>query len=191
MTRVMTLLRSAAAAIGAGAAAMSGLAFLALFVVNTAQIARRTFFGGGWIWVTDFSQLVFLWMVMLGTVAAYQARAHIVVDFLVARLSGLTEMSLAVLVRVIELALFAYLLVGGMEVARNRGGIAYIQLGIPTSWGFYALPAAAALLIVIAISLPLRFERQEAMDDIVAPGDVDAADGHTGIDDGPTHPRDR
>jgi TRAP-type transport system small permease protein len=202
VNQVMTLLRSVAAAIGAAAGAVAGLAFLALFVVNMAQIIRRTFFEGGWIWVTDFSQLVFLWMVMLGTVAAYHARAHIVVDFLVAKLSGVSELAVATLVRGIELALFGYLLVGGLDVARNRGGIAYIQLGVPTSWGFYALPVAAALLIVIALSLPLRFEREQALDDIVVPGDAgvhglgddrgsDVDPGHD--DPGPTgpDPRDR
>lgn len=158
--------RTGARRLSALCAVVSGICFLAIFLVNLLQIGLRTFAGGGFIWVTDLSQLLFIWMVMLGTVTAYHAREHIVVDFLVAKLSGVRELVLAGATRVIEIALFALLIQAGAEVARVRGGISYIQLGVPTSWGYAAIPVAGGLLLLTALILPLRFERMLYEDDI-------------------------
>lgn len=145
---------------------LSGLCFLAIFGINIVQIGMRTLAGGGFIWVTDLSQLLLLWMVMLGTVAAYHAREHIVVDFLVVRLTGVSEKLIASLTRAVEIGLFVFLLQTGVQVTQVRAGIDYIQLGIPTSWGFAAIPVAAVALLLVAVVLPLRFERQQAQDEI-------------------------
>ncbi|MBA2318997.1 MAG: TRAP transporter small permease [Euzebyales bacterium] len=166
MATALGVARTGATHVSAACAALSGLCFLAIFLVNVTQIGLRSLAGGGWIWVTDLSQLLFIWMVMLGTVAAYHAHEHIVVDFLVARLTGLRETVAAGLTRVVEIGLFAILLQTGLDVARVRGGISYIQLGVPTSWGFYAIPVAAALLLLLAFLLPLRFERPVMQDEI-------------------------
>ncbi|QBI18421.1 TRAP transporter small permease subunit [Egibacter rhizosphaerae] len=150
-------------------AGLAGLCFFAIFLINAVQIAMRTFFGGGFLWVTDLSQLLFVWMVMLGVVVAYHQRGHIVVDFVVARFQGRSELALATAVRAIELVLFASLVYAGIQVTLVRTGIAYIQLGLPTSWAFAAVPTAGTLLLLAALVLPLRFEREAARDDVEPP----------------------
>lgn len=175
MKPALALARTSAGAVATVAGTLSGVAFLILFAVNLAQIALRTFGEGGWIWVTDLSQLLFVWMVMLGTVAAYHARDHIVVDFLIAGFTGVREVVIATAIRVIEIALFVLLFLGGFDVAVNRAGFSYVQLGIPTSWGYAAIPIAAVLLVLIALALPLRFPRQEADDEIADAATPDGA----------------
>lgn len=166
MSTLLSATRMVVLHVSRASAMLSGLCFLAIFLVNVVQIGLRTLAAGGLIWVTDLSQLLFIWMIMLGTVAAYHAREHIVVDFLVARLTGQSATIIAAVTRAVEIGLFAFLLHTGLQVTRIRAGIDYIQLGIPTSWGFAAIPAAAVVLLLTSLVLPLRFERQLTQDDI-------------------------
>ena len=136
---------------------VAAVAFLAIFVVNIAQIVLRGL-GGGWVWVGDLSQLLFIWTVMLGATAAFCLREHIVASFLIDRLSGRPRLAAALVIRIIEVAFFAILLVAGLNVAQVRGNIDYVQLGVPTAWAFYAIPVAAGLMLVAGLTLDLRHE---------------------------------
>jgi TRAP-type C4-dicarboxylate transport system permease small subunit len=142
-------------AIGTASAWGAGLAFFAIFCVNLAQIATRAL-GGGLVWVPDLSQLLFLWTVMLGTVAAYCRGEHVVTGLMDGRLRGKAEVAFLAAVRAIEFAFFAILVVAGAHVTGVRGSISYVQLGGPTSWAYAAIPVAALLMAIVAVILPLR-----------------------------------
>lgn len=149
--------RFAAVATGLGRATAwaGGLAFFTIFVVNLAQMVARQI-GHGWLWVTDLSQLLLLWTVMLGSVAAYCFAEHITTGWLDSKLTGRPLRVLLVLLRVAEIGFFAIVVGAGLSVAQARDHIPYVQLGVPTSWAYAAIPVAGVLLLVAAVTMPLR-----------------------------------
>ncbi len=147
--------RRVPALVGQVSAWTAGITFLAIFVVNIGQIGLRAV-GGGWVWVTDASQLLLLWTVMLGTVGAYCYGEHIVTGFLEDRLHGTSLRILLLCIRAIELAFFLTLVIAGWAVTTSRSGIPYVQLGVSTGWAYAAIPTAGLLLLVAALFLPLR-----------------------------------
>src|SRR5689334_21640505 len=96
-----------------------------------------------------------LWMVVLGTVAAYCFNEHIVTGFLDGKLQGAALKVLLIVLRILEALFFVVLIVAGYAVASVRGGIPYVQLGISTGWTYAAIPVAGLLLLVAAVARPL------------------------------------
>lgn len=139
----------------AGAAWVSAAAFATIFVLNLAHITGRQF-NGGMVWVSDLSELLFAWMIMLGAAAAYGKNDHIVAGFLVERFPLTVQRAVAFGVRAIELLIGFVLLVAGFHVAATRMDVPYVQLGVPTGWTFLALPALGAFLLVLGLTrMPL------------------------------------
>lgn len=139
---------------------VAAVTFLVIFVVNVAQIVLRSL-GSGWVWVGDLSQLLFIWTIMMGATAAFCLREHIVASFLIERLSGRLKLAAALFIRAIEVAFFGILLIAGASVADVRGRIDYIQLHVSTAWAFYAIPVAAGLMLLAALTLDLRSEDEQ------------------------------
>ncbi|MGH3516874.1 MAG: TRAP transporter small permease [Haloechinothrix sp.] len=133
---------------------VSGVCLGTIFAINIAQIVYRLV-GPGWIWVSDLSRLLFTWTVMAGATAAYARKEHIVTDFLAARLAGASRLVVALLVRGVELCFMATLCVAGIAVATSRADIAYVQLGVSTSWAFWAIPVCAAAMVLASLFLPI------------------------------------
>lgn len=153
--RWTTRFAAVSSGIGAATAWIAGLAFAAIFVLNLAQMVLRQF-GHGWLWVTDLSQLLLLWTVMLGAVAAFCRYEHIVTGWLDGKLTGGALRVLLIVLRVVEIGFFAILVASGAAVTQARDSIPYVQLGVPTSWSYAAIPVAAALLVAAALTLPLH-----------------------------------
>lgn len=149
--------------IGWASSWVAGSAFAAIFIVNIAQILARSV-GGGWVWVNDLSQLLFIWTVMLGATAAYCLREHIVASFFLDRLTGRMAVAVGLVIRVLEVVFFAILVIAGARVAAIRGDIEYIQLQVPTAWAYWSIPAGAALMLVAALSLRLGSPPQVPVD---------------------------
>ena len=149
----------------------AGLLFGALLVINVVQVGVRAI-SEGLIWVTDLSQLMLLWMVMLGTVSAYCSNEHILTGFLDSRLRGRALDVLLVVLRLLEMVFFSILLVAGYSVASVRTEIPYVQLGISTAWTYAAIPSAALLLLLAAAALPLRIPEEPVLADTQLPETV-------------------
>src|SRR5690606_16885465 len=140
--------------------------FIALLVVNLVQVVLRAA-GGGFVWVTDLSQLMLLWLVMIGTVAAYCAGEHIVTGYLDRKLAGRAQGVLLLGLRLLEALFFFVLIVAGWSATPARAAIPYVQLGISPGWTYAALPVAGVLLLAAALTRPLSPPKPEVpLDDL-------------------------
>jgi TRAP-type C4-dicarboxylate transport system permease small subunit len=145
---------------------VSAALFIGLLVLNLVQVGLRAA-GGGFVWVTDLSQVMLLWMVMTGVVAAYCAGEHIVTGYLDTKLSGRPQAVLLLGLRVLEVLFFLVLVVAGYTVTTVRAAIPYVQLGISTGWTYAAIPVAGLLLLAAAVSRPLSLPSPEVpLDDL-------------------------
>ncbi|WP_109474545.1 TRAP transporter small permease [Ornithinimicrobium cavernae] len=138
-----------------GIAWIAGMGLFAIFAVNVAQIFQRAF-GGGWIWVSDFSRLMFVWVALLGGAAAYGLYDHITVTFVVERAPARLRTACAMVVRLTEIALCVILLIAGTAILSTRMGIDYVQLGVPTGIAYLAVPVFAGLVLLFALTGRLR-----------------------------------
>jgi TRAP-type C4-dicarboxylate transport system permease small subunit len=169
--RILTLAEPGASSrlsrpIGQATQWISAALFIALLVVNLVQVSLRAA-GGGFVWVTDLSQVMLLWMVMTGVVAAYCLGEHIVTGYLDTKLSGRPQVVLLLGLRVLEVLFFLVLVIAGYTVTTVRAAIPYVQLGISTGWTYAAIPVAGLLLLAAAVSRPLSLPSPEVpLDDL-------------------------
>lgn len=136
-------------------AVLAGVLLVALFVVNIAQVFARPILGG-WIWVSDLSRLLIVWMIMLGAAGASGLREHLLVDFVVDRVPPTLKLLSAYFVRFCELAIGLILLVSGIVVTMSRMNIQYIQLGIPTGYAFLAIPVLGFFMVAFGLLMSIR-----------------------------------
>jgi TRAP-type C4-dicarboxylate transport system permease small subunit len=161
MTAALRVARGTRDVVVTAASWVAGTFFGIIFAINIAQIVGRQF-DGGWIWVSDLSRLLFAWTVMLGAAAAYGKREHIVASFLVERVPERLQWVPALAVRIIEILVGLILVLAGIQVAQNRGQIDYIQLeGVSTGWAYASVPVLGALILLFALTLPLKPETTE------------------------------
>ena len=161
MTAALRVARSTRDAAVTAASWVAGTFFGIIFAINVAQIVLRQF-DAGLIWVTDLSRLLFIWTVMLGAAAAYGKREHIVASFIVEKVPERLQWIPALAVRVIEVLVALVLLFAGISVAQNRAQIEYIQLeGVSTGWAYLSVPVLGAVMLLCALTLPLKPETTE------------------------------
>jgi TRAP-type C4-dicarboxylate transport system permease small subunit len=161
MTAALRVLRSARDVAVAASAWVAGIFFGIIFAINVAQIVLRQF-DAGWIWAIDLSRLLFIWMVMLGAAAAYGLREHVVASFIVEKVPDRLQWIPALGVRVLEVLVALILLFAGISVAQNRAQIDYVQLeGVSTGWAYLSVPVLGAVMLLCALTLPLKPETTE------------------------------
>ena len=161
MTAALRVLRSARDIAVMASAWVAGIFFGIIFAINVAQIALRQF-DAGWIWAIDLSRLLFIWMVMLGAAAAYGLREHVVASFIVEKVPDRLQWIPALAVRVLEVLVALILLFAGIPVAQNRAQIDYVQLeGVSTGWAYLSVPVLGAVMLLCALTLPLKPETTE------------------------------
>jgi TRAP-type C4-dicarboxylate transport system permease small subunit len=161
MSAVVRIARGTRDAAVTAAAWVAGILFGIIFAINVAQIVLRQF-DAGLIWVSDLSRLLFTWTVLLGAAAAYGKREHIVASFIVEKVPDRWQWLPALAVRLVEVLVALILLFAGIAVAQNRAQIDYIQLeGVSTGLAYAAVPVLGALMLLFALTLPLKPETTE------------------------------
>lgn len=169
MQGTLDRVQSVRSACANGIAWVAGIGLFAIFAVNVVQIGLRAA-GGGLIWVSDFSRLVFVWVALLGGAAAYGLYDHITVTFVVDKVPRRLQAACAIAVRLSEIGLALILLLAGLAILDTRMGIDYVQLGLPTGFAYLAVPVFAGLVLVFALT-----GRLHAPSSSVTDPDVEAA----------------
>jgi TRAP-type transport system small permease protein len=129
----------------------------ALMVVLTANVvARYVLATGGFDWAEEVPQQVFPWFIMAGVVLAVQHGGHVAVEWLMGKLGrgGKRVVLLAghALVAVAYLVLCWQSLVVADIVAIERSP----ALGLPGSYGYWAIAAGCALLALSTVTVAVR-----------------------------------
>lgn len=117
------------------------------FLVFIAAVMR--FAGYPIIWSIDLAELLFIWLCFTGAVRAMRLRAHLGVDYLVARLGHKNRLIIEGILAVIFLAFLSIIAVQGYKLAvlnKERvfgdSGISYYYVTIAVSVGCFFLSLA-------------------------------------------------
>lgn len=135
--------------------AVAGAILLALFALNIVRIAMRYFAGTAWVWLPDFSRLLFVWVVFLGAAVLVGRHEHLLMDFFVSKMKPGAARRLGMAIQLCQLALFTVMLVWGARIVDVRMGIPFDTWDFPTGWAYLAVPACAVLMILYSINLLL------------------------------------
>jgi TRAP-type C4-dicarboxylate transport system permease small subunit len=129
----------------------------ALMVVLTANvIARYVLAAGGFDWAEEVPQQLFPWFIMAGVGLAVQHGGHIAVEWLLGRLGREGKRILLLAGHALVLLAYVVLCWQALVVA----DIVFIErspaLGLPGTYGYWAIAAGAALIALGTITNAIR-----------------------------------
>jgi TRAP-type C4-dicarboxylate transport system permease small subunit len=137
-----------------GVLLLTGITLMGVLTANV--VARYVLATGGFDWAEEVPQQVFPWFIMAGVVVAVQHGGHVAVEWLLGKLGRGGK-------RIVLLA--GHVLVAGAYVvlcwqALVVAGIVAIErspaLGLPGSYGYWAIAAGCALLALGTVTVAIR-----------------------------------
>jgi TRAP-type C4-dicarboxylate transport system permease small subunit len=132
----------------------TGIALTAILAGNV--VARYAFASGGINAAQELPEQLFPWVIVAGITLAAQAGAHMSVDWLLVKLDTRGSRALLLLGNAIVLASYLVLFHQAMMVA----DIAWVErspvLGLPNSYGYWAIALGCILLAVTTACASLR-----------------------------------
>lgn len=145
----LRLKTAADAVVTAGEFAL-GLAFMALVATVGYQVAARNLLGIPAIWTPHVAQLLFSWLIFVGSGFAYRRNTHYVVDLFP---SGWVtwDRVLRALAPVAALIVGYVLIRYGLVMVELRGRANVPTLGISWAWMYWPLPILGAMVMLFTL----------------------------------------
>ncbi|MEN0073694.1 MAG: TRAP transporter small permease [Paracraurococcus sp.] len=133
------------------------LAGTALMTVLTANvIARYVLATGGFDWAEEVPQQIFPWFIMAGVAQAVQRGGHISVEWLLGKLGRGGRRALLLAGHALVILAYLALCREALEVAEIVAIERSPALGLPGSYGYWAIAAGCALLALGTLTILLR-----------------------------------
>lgn len=121
-----------------------------MLIVVSCNVFARYILKIGLTWAEEFSLLLFVWVVFLGSYLALRKKSHLALTFMIKKLSPrATLISKIIILSLVALFLLA-LLIGGIEFVSKVVGMNQKTplLGISAAWAYASLPASAGLMLI-------------------------------------------
>lgn len=129
-----------------------GILFITLFLLNILRIGLRYFWGVSWLWVPDFSRLIFIWAIFLGASVLYARREHLEMDFFVNKMKESMWEKLSLFIDLSMTIFFIILIFEGFKISKIRMRIPFDMWDIPTGYAYAAVPICSALMFIMTIN---------------------------------------
>ncbi|MFC7478445.1 TRAP transporter small permease [Dankookia sp. GCM10030260] len=137
-----------------GVLLLVGSALMGVLTANV--IARYVLATGGFDWAEEVPQQLFPWFIMAGVAIAVQRGGHIAVEWLLGRLDRGAKRWVLLAGHALVVAAYLGLCRQALEVA----GIVAIErspaLGLPGSYGYWAIAAGCALVAIGTVTVAIR-----------------------------------
>lgn len=131
---------------------LAGALFFTLFLLNILRITLRYFLGVGWLWVPDFSRLLFIWIIFLGASVLYARKEHLVMDYFVNKMKDTNRSKLNLVIDLFLTIFLVILIIKGVEIARVRMRIPFDTWDLPTGYAYVAVPVCSALMLLMTLA---------------------------------------
>jgi TRAP-type C4-dicarboxylate transport system permease small subunit len=131
--------------------ALSGLlalAMLAIAVLVFMQVLWRYFLQQPLTWSEEVIRYSLIWGVFIGAALLSREGGHVVVDFLVARLSPGPRRVIRIAVSLVVVGLLAMLSKGGWEFVLSNRGMTTPAIGMPMALVYSSVPVGLTLMAV-------------------------------------------
>ena len=132
----------------------TGLALLSVLGANV--VARYALASGGFRFAQELPERIFPWFIMAGVALAVQHGGHMAVESILARLGRGGARALLLVGHAIVVAAYAVLFGHAIEVASIMSIDRSPVLGLPSSYGYYALAAGCLAVMVTTMTVAVR-----------------------------------
>lgn len=138
----------------------TAVALVMLVVVVTAAVIVRYFglFGGSLHWASELSRFTIIWVVMLGSVIAFDRGAHVAIGLFQESLPPLLRRVVQALAYTLSLVFLATLAWTGYALAFATMRQLSPALGLPIGYVYLAIPVGATLMTAQAVLFALAPE---------------------------------
>lgn len=123
-------------------------AVLALIILQILQVFFRYVLSSPLAWVNEFSSLLFVWLIMIGSAVAVQWAEHFSVPFIEEKLSLNLQRLNKIFTNIISIIFMLFLIVFGLNFLFSTAGQVTANLGLPVEIPYLAIPVGASLMIV-------------------------------------------
>lgn len=137
-----------------GVLLLGGTALMGVLTANV--IARYVLATGGFDWAEEVPQQIFPWFIMAGVALAVQHGGHIAVEWLLGKLGREGKRWLLLAGHLLVAAAYVLLCGQALEVAEIVAIERSPALGLPGSYGYWAIAAGCALLAIGTLTVALR-----------------------------------
>jgi TRAP-type transport system small permease protein len=137
----------------------TALAFLVAVVLVAVAVRYFGVFGGSLHWTDELARFTTIWMVMLGSVVAFERGAHTAVDMLPERLPPRVATLIRQLAHLVSAVFLVILAWQGWVLAMRTLRQVSPALGLPMGYVYLAVPVGAALMALQAIAFGCRDAR--------------------------------
>lgn len=149
------------AALLAAVRALTSAALVVLVAVVVLAVFVRYFglFAGSLHWADELARFTTVWLVMLGSVVAFDRGAHAAVDFLPDALPPGPARTVRLVAHLLGAAFLAVLAWQGLALALRTMRQVSPALGLPMGYVYLAVPVGATLMALQALAFGLRAVR--------------------------------
>jgi TRAP-type C4-dicarboxylate transport system permease small subunit len=137
-----------------GVLLVTGVALMGVLTANV--IARYVLATGGFDWAEEVPEQVFPWFIMAGVALAVQHGGHIAVEWLLGRLGRGGNRIVLLAGHVLVIFAYVFLCWQAFEVADIVALERSPALGLPKTYGYWAIAAGCALLALSTVSVAIR-----------------------------------
>lgn len=128
-----------------------GLLLAALVAVVTLGVVYRYFLQSSLYWGTEVPSIILVWLVFLGSVAAYHQHSHIAFTVVSEMLPGWLGRWNEVIVLMVTLVFFSIMLWQGVLLTQ-QGMTSFTEaLRISKAWVYGAIPISSALIVLMVL----------------------------------------
>lgn len=137
-----------------GVLLVAGVGLMGVLTANV--IARYVLATGGFDWAEEVPQQLFPWFIMAGVVLAVQRGGHIAVEWLMGKLGREGKRSVLLAGHALVALAYAFLCWQALVVADIVTIERSPALGLPGSYGYWAIAAGCALIALGTMTTALR-----------------------------------
>jgi len=128
-----------------------GIIMAALVVMVFSGVLSRYIFNYSLAWSDELAGLLFVWLTLLGSVAALRRRTHMTIGFFPRLFGPLGQRAIGVYVMAAILFFLAFMVVEGVTLTRVTMGDKSAVLRLPIGLYYLSLPVAGVLMLLYAL----------------------------------------
>jgi TRAP-type C4-dicarboxylate transport system permease small subunit len=137
-----------------GVLLVTGIVLMGVLTANV--IARYVLATGGFDWAEEVPEQVFPWFIMAGVALAVQHGGHIAVEWLLGRLARTGTRIVLLFGHALVICAYAFLSWQALEVADIVSIERSPALGLPKTYGYWAIAAGCALVALSKSMVAIR-----------------------------------
>lgn len=130
---------------------INSAALVAVSTVVFAEILSRNVFGYSFIWVEEFTLIVFGWLAFLSAAYTLRKKGHVALEFLYKKFPMNLRKGLYVFFTIGMCLFFVYIFKSGLDNCRLQMKIPMTHTHIPRGWMYMGLPVGSILMTYFSI----------------------------------------